>query len=206
MEKSYGMLRIIKEVEPGIKPSGQRYSRVLCECECGNRKIIRKFSVTSGRTKSCGCLQKKKTSEIFTTHGMSGKRLNSIYRGMKSRCYNKHSPDYENYGERGITICEEWLKTPCSFYDWAKDKYKDGFSIERIDVNKGYCPDNCRFISLVEQARNKTNTFWVGFKGDKISFATACEQEKLNYHTAWQRIKRQGKSIKSVLGEDYYEV
>ena len=79
-------------------------------------------------------------------------------------------------------------------------------SIERINVNKGYSPDNCTFIESKKQARNKRNTFWVGYKGKKISLAEACENESLNYHASWQKIKRQHESISSVLGESYYEI
>lgn len=206
MKKKYGMLTIIKEVEPGVKPCGQKYSRVLCQCDCGNQKIIQKHSVISGKTKSCGCLKREKVSKMMLKHGMCGTKLNVIYRGMKRRCYNHNSQDYKDYGERGIEVCKEWLENPETFYQWAKDKYIDGMSIERKDVNKGYSPDNCIFIEKKLQARNKRNTFWVGYKDTKISFAEACEKENLDYHSTWQKIKRQNKSIKSVLGEDYYEV
>lgn len=206
MDKKYGMLRILKEVEPGVKPCGQTYSRVLCQCDCGNQKIIRKYSVTSGRTKSCGCLQRTDASKRMTKHGMCGTKLNNIYRAMKRRCYNKSCPDYRDYGARGIFVCKEWLENPENFYKWAEDKYSDGMSIERININKGYSPDNCTFIESKKQARNKRNTFWVGYKGKKISLAEACENESLNYHASWQKIKRQHESISSVLGESYYEI
>lgn len=87
---------------------------------------------------------------------MSKRRLASIYQGMKQRCYNTNRPNYKYYGGRGIVICNEWLNSPQAFYEWSlSNGYRDDLSIDRIDNNRGYFPDNCRWVSAKEQATNK---------------------------------------------------
>lgn len=133
-------------------------------CDCGNRIEAILSDVKRGGIKSCGCLRKECgkekihfAQETRTTHGMSGTRLYIMFKGMKSRCYNSHTDHYKYYGGRGITICDEWLNDPQMFIDWAlSNGYQDCLSIDRIDNNKGYSPDNCRFVEPAEQMRNMT--------------------------------------------------
>lgn len=102
---------------------------------------------------------------------MNKRRLKSIYQGMKQRCYNPKRPNYKYYGGRGIVICDEWLYNSRAFYDWAMaNGYKDNLTIERIDTNSSYCPDNCKWASFKEQALNKrtwSNTGVAGITYDK---------------------------------------
>jgi hypothetical protein len=131
----------------------------LCKCDCGKQKLIREDSLKQGDTKSCGCLLL--TNPSVRKHGLSDTRLYKVFRDMKTRCYNSNSPDYKNYGGRGITICEEWLKDYLSFRNWAEangydeNAKKMQCTIDRIDVNGNYEPSNCRWVSSKIQARNK---------------------------------------------------
>lgn len=130
----------------------------LCKCECGNRKVISGAPLRRGSTKSCGCLQKERVKSSNTKHGRTKSPLYKVHREMLHRCQNKKAKNYKNYGGRGITVCEEWLEF-LSFYRWAlHNGYKHGLTIERIDVNGNYCPENCCWITIAEQQRNRRNT------------------------------------------------
>lgn len=128
----------------------------LCRCECGNSTVV---SIGNWkRTKSCGCLRHIGYS---TTHGRaSHKEYNKLYHtwgGMKYRCFNKNSKDYLHYGARGITVCDEWKNNYLAFEEWAlKNGYEPNLTIDRINPNGNYEPNNCRWISIAEQNRNKT--------------------------------------------------
>ena len=131
----------------------------LCNCDCGNDTVVEGRSLTSGATRSCGCLDREahKFRPNRTIHGKSGTRLYRIWKKMKSRCSNPNDPDYQQYyGSRGITVCPEWLNDFQAFYDWAMSHgYSDELSIDRIDNEKGYSSDNCRWATAEEQRHNQ---------------------------------------------------
>lgn len=153
--QTFGAITILKEVLPHVTPNGTKQRRVLCQCSGGTRFETQLYHLTSGHTKSCGCLQKEKVSQVNTSHGLVGTRLYSIYRNMFSRCYKKYNKAYQDYGARGIKICDEWLDDFQSFYDWSiANDYQENLSIDQIDNNKGYSPDNCRWTDRTTQNRN----------------------------------------------------
>lgn len=132
----------------------------LCKCDCGNYKEFKSATLISGRAQSCGCLHNEIISKMSTTHGMSKTRLYSVWKGMRTRCYNPNSKSYKNYGGRGILICDEWKNDFLSFYLWA---FANGYNpnakhfectLDRIDVDGNYCPENCRWVSNTQQANN----------------------------------------------------
>lgn len=130
----------------------------VCECDCGNIKLVEPAQWEQGLVKSCGCKHDELLKEINTKHGLSGTRLYGIWRGMNDRCFNPKSTSYENYGGRGITICQDWLGEHglLKFIDWSENNgYADNLSIDRIDVNGNYEPSNCRWADWITQNNNR---------------------------------------------------
>ena len=139
-----------------------------CLCECGIERSVLTYNLTSGKSSSCGCGQKEAASKVNTTHGKRNTKLYGVYSGMKQRCYNENSPAYKYYGGKGVYICKEWLDDFMNFYNWAKDNgYGKGMSIDRIDPNGNYEPDNCRWADRVTQNTNqrKSSANTSGFVG-----------------------------------------
>lgn len=138
----------------------------MCRCECGNHISVYEGNID--RQQSCGCAKSKAAIERnkkATKHGETNTRLFRIWGGMRRRCYEVQNKDYPNYGGRGITVCDEW-KEYIPFSLWAKNNgYSDDLSIDRIDVNGSYSPDNCRWISCVEQNNNRRSNHIVEYKG-----------------------------------------
>ena len=132
------------------------YVTWLCVCDCGSEIVVRGTSLRRGITKSCGCLKKEILIQRNSIHQLCGTRLHNIWWNMRGRCYNANHPRFKDYGGRGITICDEWLKDFKSFYDWAvSNGYRDDLTIDRIDNDSGYSPDNCRWATYHEQRINQ---------------------------------------------------
>lgn len=144
-------------------------------CDCGNEKIVAGSSLTRGLTRSCGCLRNERVIASISRHNLSSHPLYNIYCSMKTRCYNTSSYAYKHYGARGITMCDEWKNDFLSFYEWSikngwEDRVAFGYknrvwTLDRIDVNKGYSPDNCRYVSAFMQANNTRRN-----KTDRVSY------------------------------------
>lgn len=156
-----------------IDLTGQRFGRLVvleragsdssknamwrCQCDCGNITVVAGGHLRTGTSRSCGCLHR----ETFTNkkHGGKHSRLYSIWRNMKKRYYNAEHISYKNYGGRGITVCAEWLHDFATFRDWALSHgYQEGLSIDRIDNDKGYSPNNCRWATMKEQRHNRRDS------------------------------------------------
>lgn len=140
-----------------------------CECTCGTKKGVPPSELTSGRTRSCGCLHQELRPLVLRTHGASGSPLYLVLMNMIARC---EDPDigetYKNYGGRGISVCPEWRHDFVAFRDWALSHgYKPGLTIERKDVNGHYSPENCEWIPKVRQSRNRRNTPQIAYLGEE---------------------------------------
>lgn len=130
----------------------------LCRCDCGNEKIIGKSDLTSGKTKSCGCYHKEQCQKLNGKHYSGETKLYKVWEDMKRRCINPKHHAYKHYGDRGIVVCNEWREDFLQFKAWAiSNGYKEGLSIDRINVNGNYEPSNCRWVTWNYQCRNRRN-------------------------------------------------
>ena len=149
---------IIKEID---YHQGARH--FLCRCDCGIEKMVRLTHIRQGVSRSCGCYRKEK----YTTHGQSKTRLYAIWADMKQRCLNGGNQFYKLYGGRGIAVFDGWLDDFQAFYDWAiNNGYKKKLTIERINNDGDYEPNNCTWITQSEQCRNRRNCHYVTYKGE----------------------------------------
>lgn len=130
-----------------------------CKCDCGNEVVTYTGRLRNGNTRSCGCLVKETNAKIRTTHGQKGTRLYRTWINMRVRCRYPKDKCYKDYGGRGIAVCDEWDKSFQAFYDWAmQNGYTEEMTIDRKDVNGNYCPENCRWLTMAEQQKNKRNS------------------------------------------------
>lgn len=140
----------------------------ICKCDCGNIRNVHEDTLLNGKSKSCGCLQKEVTSIRLKKHNLSKTRLYRIYYGIKERCYNVNDKRYKDYGGRGITMCDEWRNSFVNFYKWSIDNsYKDNLTIDRINNNGNYEPNNCKWSTKTEQDYNKRTNIFFEFCGVK---------------------------------------
>lgn len=189
--KRFGRLTVI-----GIDDRGDRKTYYNCQCDCGNVKSVRSDSLISGAIRSCGCMKKEQDLENLTanhSHRMSGTRIYGIWQGIKKRCYNPHEARYDRYGGRGIKMCDEWRESFQSFYDWStKNGYEETLSIDRIDNNGDYCPENCRWSDTQEQARNRSSNIRITIGNATKTLTEWCEIFEVDSKLVFARYKRNG--------------
>lgn len=154
------------------------HSYYLCRCDCGNEKLIRAHRVLSEEQISCGCY--KGAHPKRNTHHLGKTRLYSIWKHIITRCYDTKSDHYHIYGARGITVCDEWRNDFLAFREWSLyNGYTDELSIDRIDVNGNYCPENCRWATRKEQQRNMRTNRYVTYRGETKLLVEWCEELNL---------------------------
>lgn len=149
--RSFGRLRVVSFF------GKDKYGNTLweCLCQCGNTVVAGGSHLRHGNTRSCGCFRKDANTEKWTTHGKANTKLYRVYHSMKDRCERPGCKSYKDYGARGITVCGEWQSFD-PFYTWAMSNgYKEGLTIDRINNDKGYSPDNCRWIPKAQQSANR---------------------------------------------------
>lgn len=178
--------------EPPIRKGNRVFWR--CSCECGKVVEIVNFSITSGRTKSCGCLHKDFLTKNKRTHGQSKKgKWSAEYRtwvGMKARCYNYKAPSYKYYGEKGISVCQRWLGDGGfkNFFEDMGKRPSDKHSLDRFpDKNGNYEPSNCRWTTVYVQANNKNNNVLITKNGVSKTIGEWSRITGIAYHTLYGR-------------------
>ena len=180
--EKYGRLTVIENHHPK--------DEVVCRCECGNIKVARATNVFYGGTRSCGCLSKE-GNNLIHGDGRKGnrKRLYTIWKSMRERCTAPNQNRYKNYGGKGIKVCSDWDDYSV-FKDWALNNgYSDDLSIDRIDVNGDYCPENCRWATTKEQANNTTANHRITIDGITHTMSEWSEISGIKISTIFARLK-----------------
>ena len=171
--QKFGKLTVIKRVENHVQPCGKQYVQWLCKCDCGNETVVRSANLKGGRTQSCGCLIK----ETNSTHGLKKTRLYVVWKDIKARCFNPNANNFKDYGAKGVFMCDEWRNDFKVFYDWAMENgynpnaKRGECTIDRINNNKGYSPDNCRWTDNLTQQNNKKNNRFLTYNGETHTIA-----------------------------------
>lgn len=169
----------------------------LCKCDCGNETVVEGRDLRKGNTKSCGCLKRTKNKNGLKkgcpgyrkSHGMKGTRIYRTWCGMKTRCLNPNHPRYKDYGGRGITICKKWLSFD-GFYDDMKEGYSDELTLDRIDNNKGYYKDNCKWSTTFEQMNNRRNNVLITINGETDTVSHMCLKHNARYEKVIKAIEK----------------
>lgn len=186
----------LKQIGASFRSGVKSKRKAVFECICGVRVIACVTAVRRGRTKSCGCISKELLEQRCTTHGMSSTTLYRVWRSMHSRCSNAKQISFANYGQRGITVCQEWS----SFERFVSDMGipAPGMTIDRIDPNEGYSKQNCRWADWKTQQRNRRNNRIITYQGRSQCIAAWAEEFGMPTHSLHQRLKR-GWSIDKAL-------
>jgi hypothetical protein len=183
----YGRLKVLYGID-----THANHALWVCVCECGNKIKSTGTHLRTGHTTSCGCSRLK--------HGLSGSKVYNAWNAMISRCYNINNHNFKNYGARGISVCDRWKESPINFIlDMGVPDSK--MSIERIDVNGNYDPDNCRWATNIEQARNRRSNNIIDFNGTKMCASSWAEKLGINRSTLENRLTVRGWSIEKCLTE-----
>ena len=189
--RRFGYLSVVK-----LAHAYGGHAHWLCRCDCGKDTVVKGSHLRSGHTISCGC----KRGNI--AHRESNTRLYHIWNGMRERCSNPNNPQYDSYGARGIQVCPEWLEY-VNFRDWAlANGYAENLSIDRIDNNGGYCPENCRWATAREQANNTRKTRLLTYNGETHSVSEWARKLNINQSTLSMRINKYGWSVEDALGKE----
>lgn len=201
-----------------IEMIGKKFARLTCvgradndrhnhrvyrfQCACGNVILAVGVDVRGGHTKSCGCLQVEAVKRMATTHGLSKTKDYFLYRGVIARCEIPSASGYEYYGAQGISVCARWRD---SFENFMQDMghRPRGYSIERIDNKGNYEPENCRWATLAEQSRNKSNNVIIEHDGHKYILEDLAQQHGMRSRTLSKRLFKQGLSPEAAISKKF---
>lgn len=200
MTQKFGKLTVIERVEPPKHLKDKKSIYLLCKCDCGGEKVVRKSSLLSGATISCGCERKNNASKMgknAKTHGLSDTRFYRIWYYMRRRCNDENYNEYHNYGGRGIKVSESWQTFENfmndmydSYIEFEKEHGENSASLDRLDSDKDYCKDNCRWATDLEQARNREGNISVVVDGVEYATLTElAEAYKIDNQLVWSRYR-----------------
>lgn len=198
--RRFSKLTVIKRGDDYVSPKGYHSAAWLCRCDCGTESVVRGVYLKNGKTKSCGCLRVEEPNR--TTHGQSKTRLYKIWRSMRARCEREKDRNFENYGGRGVTVCDDWTQFE-NFMDWAYlHGYDESLSIDRIDNNGNYDPSNCRWVDMNVQANNTRHNHYITYKGATKTMSQWAKETGIGYHKLKDRINKCGWDIERALTEN----
>ena len=187
---TFGRLTIIDGI--AIRAKREKYFRMLCIC--GNTKTVAKGSLVSGRSTSCGCFNAEQTSLRSTTHGKRKDPIYAVWNMMVQRCTHPSNKEYKHYGARGTTVCDSWRKFE-NFYRDMGDAPFERATLDRIDNDKGYSKENCRWATYKEQQSNTTRSIRYKFRGQQLSIREVASLVGINLNTLTNRVYTYGMSI-----------
>lgn len=189
-----------------LRDAGRDQSRCVlwhCKCDCGRVITVRSNSLLTGNTQSCGCLQReaaRREAASRTTHNACYTRVYRIWAHLKERCLNPNCKSYRRYGGRGIAVCDQWLEFE-HFHRWAMaNGYADNLTIDRIDNDGPYSPENCRWVGKVTQANNTCLNHVIHYRGERMTVAQAARRFKIPATRLYGRLQA-GWTIERALSE-----
>lgn len=189
--KKFGLLTVLSVAS--LQDSSGAYCWI-CKCDCSKICRVRKHSVKTGRVRSCGCLQRTTAAQLASEMGRANRKHGKTkspeyiaWRQMRQRCLDKKNKAYPRYGGRGIKICDRWSDFEMFLKDMG-NRPTNRHTIDRINNDGNYCPENCRWATYTAQARNKNNTILLTYDGLTKSLAEWAECKNLNYVTLWSRL------------------
>jgi hypothetical protein len=193
--KKVNRLTVLRKVES----DKYGHPRWLCRCDCGNETVVWGSELRRGRIQSCGCWKKERMGELNKKHGHKNDRLYNTWAGMIQRCENPKAHNYKDYGGRGISVCEEWHDFMC-FFRWSMENgYNDDLTIDRINNDAGYEPDNCRWTTYKTQANNKRNNHFLTYNGETHTISEWSKITGIDKGTIRNRIVLHGWSVEKAL-------
>lgn len=180
-------------------PNGAHTEKWLCKCDCGKIVSVLRKNLLSGNTTSCGCVRISKSIRRLTKHGGKGTKLYDVWCGIKDRCYNSNNRSFLYYGGRGISMDAKWKHNYENFKIWSElNGYKEGLTIDRIDVNGNYEPSNCRWVDRSTQANNRSNNITIEYNDEMHTCAEWAHIKGINYDTLNNRYNS-GMSAEDIL-------
>lgn len=181
----YGHLVVEKELPPN------RHKEVvwLCRCDCGDTHIATSYNLMRGRTTTCRSCMFARIAKSQTKHRCEPKRLHEIYTNMKTRCHNPNYVLWHRYGGRGISICKEWEESFTAFREWALNSgYSENLTLDRIDNDGDYCPQNCKWSTITEQSNNRRNNRYITSSGKTDTMANWARKTGIPYYVLQKRL------------------
>ena len=195
--KRFGRLVVISRA-----PNGRNWhSRWNCICDCGNQCIVSASHLKNGHTQSCGCYHIEQIKEKNTKHGYFGSAIYLEHNAMKKRCYNSNHNEYHIYGGRGITMYEPWQKSFQAYYDYVSklpNFGKEGYTLNRIDNDGNYEPNNVEWATPKEQANNTRRNRFITYDGRAQTLQQWADETGIKVGTLWARLER-GWSVEKAL-------
>ena len=190
--QTFGRLTVLRLGPNHNKPCGETIRRWVCRCVCGTLTTVRQSHLRTGNTRSCGCL--------YERHGMYRVPQYQAYDQMNRRCSNPNDKGFANYGGRGITVCDRWKHSFAAFLEDMGERPSKKHSLDRIDNDGPYSPDNCRWGTREQQNNNKRTNRFLIFHGETLTISQWARRLHVHFCTLQYRLRR-GWSVERTLTE-----